>query len=340
LNRISFELALVALLVGVFSMVHEGSRPNQEHYILPQLQTLAQLVAARSQIEKSDIASVNLLCSEGLPNADNLSLANSLAMLDQWASHIKSETERHLYRFKAAPAEYENSEGYFRMLMMAVVLHEDYGVRYNPQRITIPTATSPNDGFFSDSRDIFLHGLLGEKRLGTCSSMPVLYVALGRRLGYPLKLVTTKAHLFVRWEDARERFNLECTGRGMNRYDDEHYKHWPFEVTEEEIQEDGYLKSLTPSEELALFLSLRGNCLKEAGRMPEAIASYDQAVRFAPNARPYRVLLSATRNQSAGTVAAIPQPRAVVPIPTSHTLDPNPLTQLRNQPIYQPEGRP
>ena len=29
---------------------------------------------------------------------------------------------------------------------------------------------------------------------GTCSSLPVLQVAVGRRLGYPLKLVTTKGH--------------------------------------------------------------------------------------------------------------------------------------------------
>ena len=64
--------------------------------------------------------------------------------------------------------------------------------------------------------------------------MPVLYIAIGRRLGYPLKLVTTKAHLFIRWESATDRFNVEATGRGMNRYDDEHFKHWPFPVTEED----------------------------------------------------------------------------------------------------------
>ena len=97
--------------------------------------------------------------------------------------------------------------------------------------------------------------------------MPVLYVAIGRRLGYPLRLATTKSHLFIRWEGAGERFDLEATGKGMNRDDDEHFKQWPYPVTEEEIQADGYLKSLTPVEELALFLSLRGHCLKEAGRM-------------------------------------------------------------------------
>lgn len=44
----------------------------------------------------------------------------------------------------------------------------------------------------------------------------MLYVAIGRRLGYPLKLVECKGHLFVRWEDAKERFNIEGTSRGLH----------------------------------------------------------------------------------------------------------------------------
>jgi hypothetical protein len=53
---------------------------------------------------------------------------------------------------------------------------------------------------------LFLHGLT-QGRGGTCLSMPVAYVAVGRRLGYPLKLVTAKGHLFARWEslDGKER---------------------------------------------------------------------------------------------------------------------------------------
>ena len=83
-----------------------------------------------------------------------------------------------------------------------------------------------HDHFAADSRDLFLHGLLRPALnpqpstlnlpRGTCSSMPVLYIAIGRRLGYPLKIVTTKAHLFIRWESAAERFDLEGTGRGMS----------------------------------------------------------------------------------------------------------------------------
>lgn len=76
----------------------------------------------------------------------------------------------------------------------------------------------------------------------------------------------------------------------MNRYGDEHYKQWPFPVTDEEMQADGFLKSLTPQEELALFLSIRGHCLMEARRYAEAEKNYAQAAQLAPGLRGYRLL--------------------------------------------------
>ena len=255
--------------------------------------TLHELLAKpTADFERTDIALGNLLCAQGLPGAEVANTQECLATLNEWAERIKSETERHLYRFRKTPAEFDHSEGYFRMLMMAVVLSEDFGVRYNPALVLSPEQLHTGDHFFADARDVFLHGLLRPGRLGTCSSMPVLYVAVGRRLGYPLKLVTTKAHLFVRWEGAGERFNLEATGRGMNRYDDAHFKQWPFPVTDEEIKAEGYLKSLTPAEELAVFLSIRGQCLTEAGRLADAAHDYAEAVRLVPAARGYRLLLA------------------------------------------------
>jgi hypothetical protein len=298
---------------------------------------------------------MNLLCAEGLPGAERLDVSACLENLDRWTQRVKTETERHLYRYRNNPAEYDNSEGYFRMLMMSVVLYEDFNVRYNPARISSPENLDPADRFSADPRDLFLHGLLSatptthteptsgsrpDQALGTCSSMPVLYVAIGRRLGYPLKLATTKAHLFLRWESATERFDLEATGKGMNRYDDEHFKHWPFPVTDEEIRADGYLKSLTPPEELALFLSLRAHCLKEAGRTPEATAAWAEALRLAPHSRPYQLLLAEPQRAVATPRQRdVSQPgpaRYVVPPPgvgnagqPSPVPDPNPLLRIR-----------
>jgi hypothetical protein len=161
-----------------------------------------------------EIAQMNLLCAQGLPGAEPLNLSNSLAMIDQMADRVRSETERHLYRFEHNPAEFENSEGFFRMTLLMVVLAEDFQVHYASNKIAVTASIS--DGFFADSRYVFLHELTGSNPQGTCSSLPVLQVAVGRRLGYPLKLVTTKGHLFVRWEDARERFNFEAAGKGAS----------------------------------------------------------------------------------------------------------------------------
>ena len=275
-----------------------------------------------AELEHTDVALMNLLCAQQLPGAAELNVSNLLVTLGLWTKQVQRETERHLHRYRANPQEFYSSEAYFRMLMMAVVFYEDFNIRYNPERVSSPTTLNPNDRFFADSQDIFLHGLLGKRRQGTCSSMPVLYLAVGRRLGYPLKLVTTKAHLFLRWEDGKERFDLEATGRGMNRYDDEHFKQWPFPVSEEEIRAEGYLKSLSAAEELAVFLSLRGNCLKEVGQIQEAATCYAQAARLAPGSRSYGLLLadlqppqtqpSLRRLGSAQTVLPDPNPRPIL----------------------------
>ena len=297
-----------------------------------------------SRLGECDITLMNLLCAEGLPNSEGLDVQSSLALLDGWASRVRAETQRHYYRFQRNPGEFDHSEGYFQMLMMAVVLYEDCQVRYNPERIATPGQAALDDGFFADSRDVFLHGLLGPQRMGTCSSMPVLYVAVGRRLGYPVKLVTTKGHLFVRWESPVERFNVDATAKGMNRYEDDYYRKWPSPLTEAEINEHGYLKSLSAAEELAVFLTIRGQCLMEAGRHAEAINSFEHSVRLRPASRDQKQLLAQAQTKADGVLGPRPpvsSARAIslgrisgpLEAPRDNTSvlipDPNPLRQFR-----------
>lgn len=286
-----FIAAAAAILLSAFVWMKRDVAPSMPE-VARTPSSLAELLAGGDGLHQASngLALVNLMCAEGLPGAVTVSVGAHLRTLEEWANRVQSETERHLYRFRARPAEFDNSEGYFRMLMMAVVLYEDFGIRYNPQLAFASADSSPGFSFFQSPKDVFIGGLLSSERTGTCSSMPVLYIAIGRRLGYPLKLVTTKAHLFIRWEGNGERFNVEATGKGMNRYDDEHYKQWPFPVNEEEIRADGYLKSLSPPEELAVFLSLRGHCLMQAQRFDDAANAYAEAARLAPGARGYRLL--------------------------------------------------
>jgi hypothetical protein len=216
-----------------------------------------------------DIAEINLLTAKGLPGAENLDVERSLKTLDLWAAWVKHETDRHLHKFRKTPEEFNNSEAYFRILMMICTLQEDFHVCYNkdPKMQAGPVELVPSDfTFFGKPKDLFVHGLTEGEHEGTCASLPVLYVAIGRRLGYPLKLVECKGHLFVRWEDTKERFNIEGTSRGLNCYPDEEYMEWPWPISKEELKTGMYMKSLSPKRELAAFLELRSLCLKQHGR--------------------------------------------------------------------------
>jgi tetratricopeptide (TPR) repeat protein len=233
------------------------------------------LAMTPDQLQEVDIAEMNLLCAIGLPGAEKIDIDRCLAKLDEWAAKVRFETNRHLYRVtdQRYADHYRQSESYFRAEMLLQVLQEDCGVKYNPQRIY--------DVDFTNSQDLFIHGMIDDPNGGTCASMPVLYVAVGRRLGYPLFLTHTKGHLFVRWEDAKDRFNIEGTN-GINSYPDKYYETWPFSLTDKDKESGYFLTSKTPVQEFASFLAARAHCLQDIGRKDEAEMLYLNAHALDP----------------------------------------------------------
>lgn len=240
------------------------------------VETLEELLELTpEQRSEVDIARANLLVAKATPGGEDIDIEQILKTLDQWAASVAFDTDRHLYKFHADPADYENSEGYFRMLSLITVLQQDCGVRYNPERIAEPD--------FTNSGDLFIHGIVGGEG-GTCVSMPVLYTAIARRLGYPVSLVTTKGHVFARWEDeSGERFNIEATNQGLTVHTDEHYRAWPFPITDDEIERFGFLKSLSLDESIAVFMGSMGHALADIGRDREAIQTYFIAATLDPD---------------------------------------------------------
>jgi hypothetical protein len=250
------------------------------------------LSMSTEKLSRVDIGLMNLLCAVDLHGKEAPDANVNLKELDRMAARVKTETERHYRKFQSQPKEFNNSEAYFRVLCLVTVLQQDFRVHYNPNRAKPNDGPiEPNDSFFADSADIFLHGLVGDCRMGTCASLPVLYVAVGRRLGYPLKLVAAKTHLFVRWDEERERLNIEATTQGLTTFDDDYYRHWPFSMTPEEERTERYLTSLGPAEELSVFLSLRTQCLLAASRIAEAALCQEQVYRLAPHSSSQREIL-------------------------------------------------
>lgn len=242
-----------------------------------------------------DLAAANLMAAIGLKGAEDLDVGHALNWLDSAAKEVHIETLRHSYQFRDQPDDFDNSPAYFCMLAMVTVLRHQFGVRYNPMRIRDAKFQDPNcfAPDFSDSRDLFIHGMIGGPG-GTCASMPVLYVAVGRRLGYPLRLVQAKGHLFVRWDDPHgsawppgARFNIEATSEGLLCPSDDHYLTWPVSIGEKELAAGIYLRPLTAKEEVAMFRSTRAICLWENGRYADALRECHLAVVLAPHQQQY-----------------------------------------------------
>lgn len=245
---------------------------NRDGYV----RSLYQLMSlSERKLEHVDIALMNLLCAQDLKGAENLDIDSSLDLIDDWSEKVKAVTEGRLYAFHQNPSKYDHSEAVFRAVNLVLTLKNDLNVHYNQAAM--------KHWDFSDSRDIFIHGLLDGKRAGTCTSIPVLCVAIGRRLGYPLKLVYVKQHTFFRWDDDMEQFNIEACCPGVDIRDDEYYKKWPHEIREGDLYHGHLLKSLTSAEELSFFMLNRGNSLRDMDRLAEAQIAYAEACRLLPD---------------------------------------------------------
>lgn len=249
------------------------------------------------QLAKVDIAEMNLLCATGLPGSEDLDIGKCLAKLDRWAARVKHETERHLYRltdpaYKEHAEHYKHSEARFRAEWLVAVLQQDIGLHYHagfvPQDVEVPP--------FKTSKEAFLHGLMDNEDAhkafgGNCVSLPVAYAAVGRRLGYPIKLVCAKEHVFCRWEGLdspnpawRERFNFDGAGKGFSIDPDEFYLSWPRKTFPDQVELCGWLKSLTPQEELSVFLSSRGGVLSHVNKdFDSALVAFAHSARLHPD---------------------------------------------------------
>ena len=240
------------------------------------------------QVGQHDIAQLNLACSSGLKGAESLDGAASLALLDAWAREAGESTKQNLWRYHANPGLWKQSENWFRVSCMVRCLRVHAGTQYVPALRTHPPSRDMWDlKFYRDAHSIFLFGLLTGLRQGTCTSLPVLTVAVGRRLGYPLKLVKSAGHLFVRWDDGsgKEVFNIESTDEFAEIKSDDFYRSFPLPMNPADEASGRMMVSMTPVQELALFCFLRGHNLWQNGDLAGARQAYLKGHMLDPNSR-------------------------------------------------------
>ena len=279
-KRILFASLLLIGMCGVLIAIHLWRYAPVEPKTLSELLDLPE-----EKLARVNIARMNLLCATGLPNSENIKLDEYLQTLDRWAEVVKKAEEKYLPTFYRNPAKYENSLSKFKAIMLVLSIKEDLKCGYNMELVRSGAMQDwKSTRFFKDSRDLFLHGLI-ERQKGTCASLPFLVVALGRQCGYPLYLASSKGHLFCRWQDQQETFNIETAIRGVDIFPDSHYLTYPNPFTEAERIDENYLKTHTPIEELSLLMSTRALCFKANGLYQQAVEAYEISLRGFPNSK-------------------------------------------------------
>ncbi len=274
------QIAIVLGIALFFGAIALGVRWESQPLIPNDYAKLITL--SDKDLQEVDIALMNLLCAKGLPGTKNLDINGSIATLDQWAELVKQNEQKYSSQYFKNSERYDNSLAKFKAVNLGLTIKEDLKCGYNQELVKSGAMEDiRSNRFFRNSKGLFLHGFM-ENRQGSCSSLPVLMVAVGRRCGYPLYLATSKGHLFCRWDDGKERFNIETSCPGIDIKPDAYYRQWPHPASDAEIKAEGYLKSLSAKEELGVFSVIRGSCLQENERFSEAKQAYSVAFQIFP----------------------------------------------------------
>ena len=286
------------LPITVFFLVIFGCWHHSESVIKDELRptTFEELVAmSREQMRHVDIGRMNLICfNEALPS-DDVDIEQMTAKLDEWADHCRKQEVRFRKSFEKNPKHYDGSYAKFKAINLVLTIKEDFKCKYQMSLVESGVmANIHSPSFFKDPNDAFISGLLQRHR-GTGSSYPVLIVALGRRLGYPISIKTTVGHMFCEWNDGTEWFNIDTNGEGVDTPPDDWYitgKIGEYGARWASEKSDYFMRPLDNWECLGLFIETLGYCYEANGRMKDALQAYKLALRYLPHSRNLQRLAS------------------------------------------------
>jgi regulator of sirC expression with transglutaminase-like and TPR domain len=141
------------------------------------------------------------------------------------------------------------------------VLFTDEGFVYDP----VP----------GDPENYLLDRVLARKR-GNCLGLTFLYLAIGERVGVPIRGSYVPTHCFARYEGNGVRINIETGEKGIER-DDQWYA-GKFRLGEGRP----YLRTLGKREMIGVYLKSLGAALSRRGMEEEALRLYREAALFHP----------------------------------------------------------
>ncbi|MEW6110399.1 MAG: transglutaminase family protein [Nitrospirota bacterium] len=157
----------------------------------------------------------------------------------------------------------------YRIRVLNTLLYQIIGIKYD--------LSDPEGENF---RNRALSGLL-DRRKGNCASMPILYLAIAQRLGYPVYAVAVPDHLFVRYVDSNlKEQNIEASGQGGYMSDEEYIKE--LQISDKGIKSGAYLRPLSQKELLARLVAENAIYWGQHGDSKRAIKYLEYSVQASP----------------------------------------------------------
>ena len=151
-------------------------------------------------------AEMSFLCARRLPDRQDIDTAQCLAALEQWTAFVRAETNQRLVGPARGNRSTEplgnSSESRCKAQALLQGVHDVLGPDRRPASLesgTLEAAVARDIPL--DPRDLFLSGVLenaSPSHRPTSVSLPWLYLAMGRRLGYPLRLAAQDGRLLLR----------------------------------------------------------------------------------------------------------------------------------------------
>ena len=197
--------------------------------------------------------------------------------LSQRYLHYSAEGRRDLFGVESDVSGVERElarlSDRVRPLLAAATTGEQVVAAFN--RVLLKEEGFSYDGIAGDPENYLIGSILSRKR-GNCLGLSMLYLALAERLSVPFRGVYVPSHCFVRYEGTGNVRNVEFASRGEDWGDDRYRREFRIGPGRP------YLRSLTGTEMLGVFLKSLGAAYSKKGREEDALHLYGEAVRFFP----------------------------------------------------------
>ncbi len=245
-----------------------------------------------SELEMLDPLVLNLSVVHGIPALAGLHIQDYQAAVDAWIAAFRRQLPGAMEHFCAAPKDWKGDADFFRLGMLCWYLGEVLGIRYKENQIGLASVA------YTDPSDLFLNGVIDTRR-GTCGNMPVLFLAIARRLGWPVSLVVAGSHVLCRYSNGAVSYNIECTNfaDGFRSPPDEFLRK-TYGIPIEAVQAGSDLCPLSARQMMGWFVGLRGRHHWDCARLPDAEADYRLALTLFPESQRLQANLAEIRGMA------------------------------------------